>query len=221
MDGNLIVIEGLDGSGKTTQLERLKEKYGSRVRFISFPIYDSPSGEIILRYLADGYNEKDPKTGCYTASSFYAIDRYISYKTDWEKDYRAGKTIIAARYTSSNAIYQMAKLPRENWDSFLDWLTDHEFRKFGIPQPALTVFLDMPTDISQKLLSQRYHGDEHKKDIHESNIVFLKNCRDAAMYAAKKQGWEILPCSDGKKPLPVDTISAELEKIIQRTVNIS
>ncbi len=220
MDGKLIVIEGLDGCGKSTQFERLKRKYGDRAKFISFPNYGSPSGEIIERYLADGFGESDPLTGAYTASSFYSIDRYISYKTDWEKDYKSGRTLIAARYTSSNAIYQMAKLPRENWDEFLRWLTDQEFVKFAIPVPKLTVFLDMPTEISQRLLSSRYNGDEQKKDIHEKNVIFLEKCREAAMYAAEKQDWRIIPCSRGDEPLPVETVGEMLEEIIESAVSI-
>ncbi|MCH5324333.1 MAG: deoxynucleoside kinase [Eubacterium sp.] len=220
MDGQLIVIEGLDGCGKSTQLERLKNKYGDKARFISFPNYDSASGEIIKQYLTDGFHEENSMTGCYTAAGFYAIDRYISYKTDWEKDYKDGRLIVAARYTSSNAIYQMAKLPKEQWDGFLDWLTDHEFVKFAIPKPALTVFLDMPTEISQQLLSGRYDGDEQKKDIHEKNVAFLQSCRSAAMYAAEKQGWVILPCSADGKPLSVEEVGEKLEKIIEEKIKI-
>ena len=108
--GKLFVIEGLDGCGKSTQLEMLKSKTDDNTRFISFPNYDSASGEIIKDYLSGRFAEENGKAGAYTASSFYAVDRYISYKTDWEKDYQGGKTIIAARYTSSNAIYQMTKL---------------------------------------------------------------------------------------------------------------
>ncbi|MBS7397403.1 MAG: deoxynucleoside kinase, partial [Ruminiclostridium sp.] len=151
--GKLFVIEGLDGCGKSTQLEMLKSKTGDNTRFISFPNYDSASGEIIKDYLSGRFAEENGKAGAYTASSFYAVDRYISYKTDWEKDYQAGKTIIAARYTSSNAIYQMTKLDRAQWDEYLSWLEDYEYDKFGIPRPDKVVFLDMPIEVSQKLLS--------------------------------------------------------------------
>ena len=212
--GKLFVIEGLDGCGKSTQLEMLKSKTGDNTRFISFPNYDSASGEIIKDYLSGRFAEENGKAGAYTASSFYAVDRYISYKTDWEKDYQAGKTIIAARYTSSNAIYQMTKLDRAQWDEYLSWLEDYEYDKFGIPRPDKVVFLDMPIEVSQKLLSSRYGGNEDKKDIHERNVDFLKACREAALYTAKKKGWFILPCSDGENPFTPERINQQLSAMI-------
>ena len=212
--GKLFVIEGLDGCGKSTQLEMLKSKTDNNTRFISFPNYDSASGQIIKDYLSGKFAEENGKAGAYTASSFYAVDRYISYKTDWEKDYQAGKTIIAARYTSSNAIYQMTKLDRAQWDEYLSWLEDYEYDKFGIPRPDKVVFLDMPIEVSQKLLSSRYGGNEEKKDIHERNVDFLKACREAALYTAKKKGWFILPCSDGKNPFTPESINEQLSAMI-------
>lgn len=212
--GKLFVIEGLDGCGKSTQLEMLKSKTDDNTRFISFPNYDSASGQIIKDYLSGRFAEENGKAGAYTASSFYAVDRYISYKTDWEKDYQAGKTIIAARYTSSNAIYQMTKLDRAQWDEYLSWLEDYEYDKFGIPRPEKVVFLDMPIEVSQKLLSSRYGGNEEKKDIHERNVDFLKACREAALYTAKKKGWFILPCSDGENPFTPERINEQLSAMI-------
>ncbi len=212
--GKLFVIEGLDGCGKSTQLEMLKSKTDNNTRFISFPNYDSASGQIIKDYLSGKFAEENGKAGAYTASSFYAVDRYISYKTDWEKDYQAGKTIIAARYTSSNAIYQMTKLDRAQWDEYLSWLEDYEYDKFGIPRPDKVVFLDMPIEVSQKLLSSRYGGNEDKKDIHERNVDFLKACREAALYTAKQKGWFILPCSDGENPFTPERINEQLSAMI-------
>lgn len=212
--GKLFVIEGLDGCGKSTQLEMLKSKTDNNTRFISFPNYDSASGQIIKDYLSGKFVEENGKAGAYTASSFYAVDRYISYKTDWEKDYQAGKTIIAARYTSSNAIYQMTKLDRAQWDEYLSWLEDYEYEKFGIPRPDKVVFLDMPIEVSQKLLSSRYGGNEDKKDIHERNVDFLKACRKAALYTAERKGWFILPCSDGENPFIPESINEQLSALI-------
>ena len=212
--GKLFVIEGLDGCGKSTQLEMLKSKTDNNTRFISFPNYDSASGQIIKDYLSGKFVEENGKAGAYTASSFYAVDRYISYKTDWEKDYQAGKTIIAARYTSSNAIYQMTKLDKSQWDEYLSWLEDYEYEKFGIPRPDKVVFLDMPIEVSQKLLSSRYGGNEDKKDIHERNVDFLKACREAALYTAERKGWFILPCSDGENPFIPESINEQLSAMI-------
>ena len=150
--------------------------------------------------------------GAYAASGFYASDRYASYVTDWKNDYENGSVIVSGRYTTSNAIYQMTKLPRDQWDSFLAWLKDYEYKRLGLPEPDLVLFLDMPIEISQKLLSARYNGDESKKDIHESSAAFLRRCRESALYTAKRWGWRIIQCSDGTAPLPIEDIALRIKK---------
>lgn len=214
MDRKLIVIEGLDGGGKTTQLELLKELYPN-CRYITFPNYNSPSGEIVSSYLKGEYGEKDSTVSAYTASCFYAVDRYTSYKTDWEKDYLDGRTVISARYVSSNAVYQMTKLPYEKWDVYMNWLFDMEYTKFGMPKPNATIFLDMPVEVSRKLLLKRYEGDEQKLDLHESNLDFMNKCRNAAMYVAEKENWTVIPCSDKGEPLPIMQIHQTIKEKIE------
>lgn len=214
MSKKLIIIEGLDGSGKTIQLDLLKKDYPD-FRFITFPNYDSPSGQIVTNYLEGKYKEENDTVSAYTASCFYAVDRYTSYKTDWEKDYLAEIPIFSARYVSSNAIYQMTKLSRESWDEYMDWLFDTEYGKFAIPKPTGTIFLDMPVEVSRKLLLKRYNGDEKKLDIHESNLEFMSQCREAAMYVAEKENWRIIKCSENSEPLPVEVIHENIKKEIE------
>ncbi len=209
----LIVIDGLDGCGKSTQFELLKEKF-TAAHFITFPYYNTNSGRIVTDYLGGKFHEKNPMVSAFSASAIYAVDRYTSYKTHWEELYKSGNPVISARYVTSNAIYQMTKLPEEQWDSYLDWLYDFEYEKLGMPRPDKTIFLDMPVEISQKLLSARYDGDESKKDIHEQNVAFLKACRDAALYVAKRDNWIIVPCSDGENPRSIEEINKDLQKII-------
>lgn len=209
----LIVIEGLDGGGKTTQLELLKKDYPD-FRFITFPNYSSPSGQIVSSYLNGSYNEKNPSVSAYTASCFYAVDRYTSFKTDWENDYRSGKTIVSARYVSSNAIYQMTKLPQNEWEGYMDWLFDTEYNKFGIPKPSATIFLDMPPEVSRRLLLKRNNGDANKLDIHEGDLQFMSDCRKAALYVAGKENWEIIRCAENGSPRSIEDIHKTLvEKI--------
>ncbi|MDE6724376.1 MAG: thymidylate kinase, partial [Ruminiclostridium sp.] len=196
------------------QLDLLKKDY-SHCRFITFPNYDSPSGQIVTNYLEGKYREENNTVSAYTASCFYAVDRYTSYKTDWEKDYLAETPIFSARYVSSNAIYQMTKLPRESWDEYMEWLFDTEYGKFVIPRPTGTIFLDMPVVVSRKLLLKRYNGDEKKLDIHESNLEFMSKCREAAMYVAEKENWRIIKCSTKDEPLPVDVIHNNIKKEIE------
>lgn len=214
MDSRLIVIEGLDGGGKTTQLELLKKEYPN-FRFITFPNYNSPSGEIVTDYLQGKYREDDKSVSAFTASCFYAVDRYISFKTDWGKDFYEGKTVISARYVSSNAMYQMTKLPKERWDEYMNWLFDLEYNKFGMPKPFGTIFLDMPVEVSRKLLLKRYGGDSSKMDLHESNINFMQNCRRAAHYVAAKEGWSIINCAQDGEALPIDVIHRSVKNKIE------
>ena len=216
MNNTLIVIDGLDGSGKSTQFDIIKEKlsHNHTVKAISFPEYDKPSSTRVKMYLSGEISENAADINAYAASSFYAVDRYVSYKKYWEKNYKNGEIILASRYVTSNAIHQMSKLPESEWDSYLSWLEDYEYSKFGLPRPNCVIFLDMPIEISQKLMSERYNGDESKKDIHESNIAYLKTCRKTALYAAEKLGWNVIGCSDGEKPLPIDEITKKLINVI-------
>lgn len=219
--GKLIVIDGLDGSGKSTQFELLKKILSDRgisVRAISFPEYDKPSSALVKMYLNGEFSNNAEDINAYAASSFYAVDRYASYKLYWENDYKSDSIILASRYVSSNAIHQMVKLPESEWDSYLKWLIDYEYNKMAIPKADKVIFLDMPVEISQKLLSQRYNGDENRKDIHESNIKYLHNCRKSALYAAKKLNWSVVTCSDGENALPTEVISKEILKIIDEVI---
>ncbi|MBE6848560.1 MAG: thymidylate kinase [Ruminococcus sp.] len=218
MHGTIIVLEGLDGCGKSTQFELLKETF-TDCRFITFPNYDSPSGQLVTQYLQGEFHEENALRSAYSASSFYAADRYASYKKDWEKDYLSGKTIISARYTTSNAFYQMTKLPRDAWESYCGWLYDFEYEKLGIPKPDAVIFLDVPIEVSQKLLSNRYDGDEAKKDIHEADVNYLKACREAAMYAHAHrptgEEWHIIQCCENGEMRSVSDIQGEIERIVR------
>lgn len=209
----LIVIDGLDGCGKSTQFELLKNMLSEKSissKTISFPEYDKPSSTLVKMYLDGKISDSPEGVNAYAASSFYAADRYISCKLYWEENYRNGDVILASRYVSSNAIHQMPKLPEEKWDEYLEWLEDYEYGRLGLPKPDKVIFLDMPFEISSKLISSRYNGDESKRDIHEADADYMRGCRRAALYAAEKCKWHIIKCSDGTSPLPVDVIFNEI-----------
>ncbi len=220
MKSKLIVIDGLDGSGKTTQFDiiskLLEEKHD--VKAISFPEYDKPSSALVKMYLNGEIAKNAAEVNAYAASSFYAVDRYASYKIYWEEYYKNGDVILASRYVSSNAIHQMGKLPENEWDDYLKWLEDYEYGKLGLPRPDCVIFLDMPVEISQRLMTSRYNGDESKKDIHEANVEYLKGCRRTALYAAGKCGWHIVECSGGDEPLSVKAITDKIMYIINKTI---
>lgn len=213
----LIVIEGLDGSGKSTQTEILKselEEAGTELRQIKLPDYENPSSSLVRMYLAGDFGTKPDDVNAYAASSFYAVDRFANYTVKWKKDYEDGKLILADRYTTSNASHQMTKLEKSEWDHYLEWLSDFEYVKMGIPKPSLVVFLDMPVEVSQKLMTGRYSGDETKKDVHEADVDYLKACREAGLYAAEKLGWQVVKCYDGDEPRTIDEIAADIRFIV-------
>ena len=213
MEGKLIVIEGLDGSGKSTQINILAEKVSQKnleYKQIKLPNYDGDSSALVKMYLAGEFGKNPEDVNAYAASAFYAVDRFASFKTIWKDDYESGKVILADRYTTSNAYHQMIKQPKENWDNYIEWLEDFEYEKIGIPKPDLVIYLDMPVDISQKLMSKRYEGNESKKDVHEANVAYLNACREAASYAAKKMGWVKISCADGDNARSIESIADEI-----------
>ncbi len=217
MNGKLIVIEGLDGSGKNTQAQKLLElleSRGEKVVKVSFPNYDSDSSALIKMYLAGEFGKKADSVNPYAASSFYAVDRYASYKTFWGSFYEEGGIVIADRYTTSNAIHQCSKLPESKWNDFLEWLFEYEYRYLGIPEPDSVIYLRVDPDVSQELMRKRYGNDENKKDIHERDVEYLKRSAKAAEYCAKQLGWDIISCTKDGEIRPIDDISAEIAKIV-------
>lgn len=218
--GKLIVIDGLDGSGKSTQCDLLfaeLQNQGKNVRLVSFPRYDSVGSTFVKLYLDGALGSHPDDTNAYAAATFYAIDRYYSFKTEWEEFYnQPDSVVIAARYTTANAVHQLSKLDREEWDSFLSWLFDFEYEKLGIPKPDLVLFLEMKPEISLDLIRRRNEETGAHSDIHERDVEYLNLCYKAALYSADKMGWEHIKCYDGKDPLTIDDIqSAIMEKVVK------
>ncbi len=214
----LIIIEGLDGSGKSTQIALVEEylkNNGVDFKKIKLPDYDNPSSTLVKMYLNGEFGKSASDVNAYAAGAFYAVDRYASFNLGWRTDYEAGKLIVADRYATSNSIYQMEKIPRDEWESYLEWSADFEYNKLGIPKPDVVIYLDMPIEISQRLMTQRYSGDENKKDVHEVNVEFLKKCRESALFTAKKQDWHVINCADGDEPKAIDDIHKQIVEIIK------
>ena len=213
MEGKLIVIEGLDGSGKKTQTKFLYDyikNINPNTHYISFPDYDSPSSSIIKMYLHSEFGNNPSSVNAYAASSFFAVDRFVSYKKTWSDLYQSGYIIIADRYTTSNAIYQMSKLSEGEWNKYLSWLYDHEYNKLGLPRPDKVIFLDVPIEISQVLMEERYSKGNGEKDLHESNIKFLEKCKKASKYVADFDNWYTINCVSNGKIKDKDYIHKEI-----------
>ena len=208
-----VVLEGLDGCGKTTQTELVCKRFeadGIDYKKIKLPDYESESSILVRKYLAGDFGKNANDVNPYATSVLYAADRFASYTEKWKNDYLAGKLIFADRYTPANAIYQMTKLSKPQWDEYLDWLFDFEYNKIGIPEPDKVIFLDMPIEVSQKLLSHRYGGNEDKKDIHERDTEYLAKCRKAAVFTAKYSNWHIIPCSQNNEARSIEAIANDV-----------
>lgn len=212
----LIVIEGIDGSGKATQSALLRDyvaDLGHKVRLVTFPRYDSRSSELVKMYLAGEIGGSDVSSvNAYAASSFYAADRYISYKNDWGRDYNEG-IVIADRYSTSNLIHQMVKLNDENWPDFIKWLEDFEYVKLDLPKPDLVLYLDIPVEMALKLMDNRYSGDQMRKDIHELNRSYLTECRRAGLYLSNLLGWNKIDCTNCGLMRNIEEISKDIQKL--------
>ena len=139
---------------------------------------------------------KPGDVNAYAASSFYAVDRYASWKKVWQGYYEAGGLVLADRYTTSNAVHQSSKVPPEERLAFFQWLFDFEYGRLGLPEPDLVLYLDMPTERAVDMLRQRERDTHTQGDIHETDSAYLATCRQAALEAAERYGWTKIPCLD-------------------------
>lgn len=208
--GKLIVIDGIDGSGKSTQSAKVYEelyKQGRNIRLISFPNYQSETGTIIYNYLHGDLGSTADSVNPYGASVLYAMDRYYSYIKSWKSFYEQRDSIIlTCRYTSSNAIHQTAKLDRELWNGYIDWLWDLEFNKLELPKPDLVLYLDLKPEISFEMTKKRQAETGQILDIHEKDEDYLIRCSKAGTYVANKLGWKKIQCYEEKEMLSEDLI---------------
>jgi len=225
--GYLIAFDGIDASGKTTQtkmlFDRLKES-GYDVLYLKFPDYNSESSAPVRLYLNGELGQNPGDVNAYAASSFFAVDRYISYINNWKSFYdKENAVILTDRYTTANAFHQLPKLERAEWDKFLDWLWDFEFNKLKIPEPDLIVRFDMHIAVALKLIDERADITRNKKDIHESDANYLRKSYEAGKYAADYLRWENLICYDydgNNKLIPrkIDKINDELFDMVIKKI---
>ncbi len=195
--GKLIVIEGTDGSGKSTQFRLLTDRLESeQVKFqkLVFPQYSEPSSALIRMYLGGEFGKSPSDVNAYAASAFYSVDRYASYRKVWGKWYKEGGLVVSDRYTTSNAVHQTSKEPEDKREDFLNWLYDFEYDKLGLPRPDLVIYLDVPTDFTEKMLRHRESETNTHADIHEQDMQYLATCRRMGRAAAEYYGWTVIRC---------------------------
>lgn len=211
--GKLIVFEGTDGSGKSTQfalLTRRLEQEGQRFQRLRFPRYEKESSALIRMYLGGQFGRDPNAVNAYAASMFYAVDRMASYLEDWKTAYEAGEVFLADRYTTSNAVHQGGKLKSAERSAFYDWLYDLEYGKLGLPKPDLVILLDMPIELTRQLMRQREHDTNIQADIHELDLCYLAQCRDSALEAARHYGWTVVSGAKDGRLRTVEEIHEEV-----------
>ena len=215
--GKLIVIEGTDGSGKSTQFKLLTQRLEQEekpFRRLVFPRYSEESSALIRMYLGGAFGSNPSDVNAYAASAFYAVDRYASYKQDWGQWYEQGGLIVSDRYTTSNAVHQASKEPEEKQGEFLKWLYEFEYDKLALPRPDLVVYLDVPTNCTEKLMRAREAQTNTSADIHEKDMEYLATCRRTGRAAAEFYGWKIINCADGCQMRSIEDIHEEIYRYI-------
>lgn len=216
--GKLIVIEGTDGSGKSTQFRLLSEHLKNdavEFKHIVFPRYSEDSSALIRMYLGGQFGGKPSDVNAYAASAFYAVDRFAAYKMDWGQWYEEGGLVLSDRYTTSNAVHQASKEPGEKQGDFLGWLYDFEYDKLGLPRPDLTIYLDVPTDFTEKLLRHREADTNTKADIHEKDVRYLATCRSTGRRAAAYYGWTVIQCVRDGAMRGIEDIHDEIYRYVK------
>lgn len=214
--GKLLVIEGVDGSGKATQTALLHQaltQLGYTVQRTSFPNYDSPSSSLIKMYLNGEFGENANSVNAFAASAFYAVDRFATFQKEWAQFYEDGGLLLCDRYTTSNMIHQGSKISDvEDRQEYLAWLIELEYERFCLPKPDSVIFLEVPPQISQRLRKQRQDlKRDLAKDIHESNLDYLQKTYEIACQIAREENWHIITCADqGGNLRSIDDIHQEI-----------
>lgn len=219
--GKLIVIEGVDGSGKQTQSEALTARlkaHGEKAMRVAYPRYDKDSTLLVRYYLSGGFGSDPDAVNPYLASAFYAADRYASYEEDL-KDFLADDGIVIAdRYTTSNMVHQAGKIrDAAARVAFLDWLWDYEFNRLDLPEPTVTFFLNIPPEISEKLIAKRAAEQHQTKDIHETHPDYLRESYDNALALVKRYNWRQIDCAPDGTLLSPEAIGEKIDAVLKQS----
>lgn len=221
MKGKLIVLEGIDGSGKSTQFRLLTEaleREGRAFRRVTFPRYNESSSALLRSYLNGEFGSDPSNVNAYAASTFFFVDRFASFKTDWGEYYNEGGLILCDRYTTSNAIHQGAKLPPSELNGFFDWLYDFEFKMMELPRPDAVLYMDIDLETCLSQMRSRQESTNTRGDIHETHSEYLTQCLRAGSAAADRLGWNRVRCLDGGAMRSVEAIHDDILKTVREVL---
>ena len=221
--GKLIVIEGTDGSGKSTQFKLLTQRLETenhKFQKLVFPQYAEPSSALIRMYLGGEFGSKPSDVNAYAASAFYAVDRYASYKKVWGEWYENGGLVVSDRYTTSNAVHQASKIEGDAQKEYLKWLYEFEYEKLGLPCPDLVIYLDVPTDFTEVMMRRREADTNTSADIHEQDLTYLATCRRTGKAAAEYYGWTVIDCVQDGKMRSIEDIHDEIYRHVAACLEV-
>lgn len=217
--GKLIVLEGIDGSGKSVQYRQLCQRLeaeGIAFAHVGFPHYESPSSTLVKMYLNGDFGKNPSDVNAYAASTFYAVDRYASYAADsWGKYYQQGGLVLSDRYTTSNAVHQGCKLSEAELPEFFDWLYDLEYVRMGLPRPDMVIYLDVSVELSLQRMAERRNADGSKADIHEKDPHYLEQCLALGHKAAAHYGWHVVDYQKDGRILSIEEKHEEIYRLIR------
>ena len=219
--GKLFVIEGTDGSGKSTQFQLTKKALENKnidYKSVVFPRYSEKSSALLQMYLHGEFGKNPDDVNPYAASTFFAVDRFASFREDWGEYYNNGGLILSDRYTTSNAVHQGSKLRDEELPGFFDWLSDLEYGKMGLPKPDLVIYLDVDIETSKRRMLHRQQKYDTSADIHEKDFTYLENCLHTARMAADYYGWVVVPFMKDGMERDIDEKNAEIYRLIRECI---
>ena len=220
----IIVFEGTDASGKATQSKLLEKRLraaGYNVIKRSFPAYEVDSSLFVRNYLGGKYGENASDISPYAASTFYAVDRYDSFHTDWKVFTEKENTIIVLdRYVTSNIVHQCSKIEsKKDKLKFIRWAQELEYIHMGLPKPDLVFFLKMPTEKVIELKTTRTEDLGVEEDLHEKDHEHLRLAFDNACSVSSLLKWETIDCVDAEDNIrTIDNISNEIFKKAAKSV---
>ncbi len=213
MSGKLVVLEGIDGSGKSTQYKKLKERLTEEkcnFETLVFPRYHHDSSSLVRLYLGGEFGKKPEDVNVFAASSFYAVDRFASYKTEWGTYYENGGAVLSDRYTTSNAVHQGGKLSYAEREAYFDWLYDFELNKLGLPMPTKVLYMAIDAEISIKHMREREKQTNTTADIHETAADYLRQCSEAGLHACEYFGWTKIDCLENGEMRTIEGIHEDI-----------